>query len=128
MIKDWRTPFIEYLVRGTLPANRKLASWLKKLASRYFLQNGILFKKGSSRDLLRCLGPRESKDTVKEIHLGEGGSHPGKRRLHKQLLALGYYWPKMKKDSEELVKICHECQVLGNSMRTASLDSGHPGD
>ena len=97
MIEDWRTPFIEYLVRGTLPANRKLVSWLKKLASRYFLQNGILFKKGSSGDLLRCLGPRESKDTVKEIHLGEGGSHPRKRRFHKQLLALRYYWPKMKR-------------------------------
>ena len=35
-----------------------------------------------------------------------------------QVLALGYYWPTMKKDSEELVKTNYECQVLGNSIHT----------
>ena len=107
--KDSRTPFIEYLTQKTLPANRKVAYQLKKLASRYFLQNEILFKRGYSGDPLRYLGPRESRDAAKEVHSGECGSHPGKKRLHKQLLALRCYWPMMKNDLEELVKTCHKC-------------------
>ena len=89
--EDWRTPFMEYLAQGILPTDRILAHQLKKLVVRYFLQNGILFKKGYSEDLLRCLGPREAREVVKEVHFGDCGSHPGKRKLYKQLLLLGTF-------------------------------------
>ena len=82
---------MEYLAQGILPTDRILAHQLKKLVVRYFLQNGILFKKGYSEDLLRCLGPREAREVVKEVHFGDCGSHPGKRKLYKQLLLLGTF-------------------------------------
>ena len=116
--KDWRISFMEYLAQGILLTNRMLAHQLKKLADMYFLQNGILFKRGYNRDPLRCLGPREAREVVREVHSGDCGSHPGKRRLYKQLLLLGYYWPTMKRDSEELVKTCHAYQVLGDAIHT----------
>ena len=116
--EDWRTPFMEYLAQRILPTDKILARQFMKLVVRYFLQNGILFKKGYNRDPLRCLGPREAKEVVKEVHSGDCGSHPGKRRLYKQLLLLRYYWPTMKKDSEELVKTCHACQILGDAIHT----------
>ena len=109
---------MEYLPQRILPTDRTLAHQLKKLAVKYFLQNEILFKRGYSGDPLRCLGPREAREVVREVHSGDCGSHPGKRRLYKQLLLLGYYWPTMKKDSEELVKTCHACQVLGDAIHT----------
>ena len=118
VMEDWRTPFIEYLAQGILPNDRTLAHQLKKLVVRYFLQNGILLKKGNSGDPLRCLRPREAREVVMEVHSGDCGSHPGKRRLYRQLLQLGYYWPTMKKDSEELVKTCHAYQVLGDAIHT----------
>ena len=105
---------MEYLAQGILPTDRTLAHQLRKLAIRYFLHNGILFKNGYNGDPLRCLGPRK----VREIHSGDCGSHLGKRRLYRQLLQLGYYWPTMKKDSEELVKTCYACQVLGDAIHT----------
>ena len=55
------------------------------------MQNGILFKKWYSGDPLRCLMPKEAREIVREVHSSDYGSHPGKRRLHKQLLLLGYY-------------------------------------
>ena len=116
--EDWRTPFMEYLAQGILPTNRTPAHQLKKLAVRYFLQNGILFKKGYSGDPLRYLGPKEARKVVREVHSGNCGSHPGKRRLYKQLLLLGYYWPTMKSDFEELVRTCHACQILGDAIHT----------
>ena len=63
--EDWRTPFMEYLAQGILPIDRTLAYQLRKLVVRYFLQNGILFKKGYSRDPLICLGPMEAKEAVR---------------------------------------------------------------
>ena len=47
----------------------------KRLATRYFLYNAILFKKGYDGDPLRCLGPEEAKDMIKEVHSGECGEH-----------------------------------------------------
>ena len=107
---------MEYLAQGILPTDRTLAHQLKKLVIRYFLQNEILFRKGYNGDPLRCLGPREAREVIREVHFGDCGSYPGKRRLYKQLLLLGYYWPTMKKDSKELVKKCHACQVLGDAI------------
>ena len=63
-------------------------------------------------------GSREAREVVREVHSGDCGSHPRKRRLYKQLLLLGYYWLTMKKDSEELVKSCHACQILGDAIHT----------
>ena len=116
--EDRRTPFMEYLTQGILPTNRTPTHQLKKLVVRYFLHNGILFKKRYNGDPLRCLGPKEAREVVREVHSDDCGSHPGKRRLYKQLLLLGYYWPIMKIDFEELVKTCHACQILGDAIHT----------
>ena len=107
---------MEYLAQRILPTDRTLAYQLKKLVVRYFLQNGILFKKGYNGDSLRCLGPREAREVVREVHSDDDGSHLRKRRLYKQLLLLRYYWPTKKKDFEELVKTCQACQVLGDAI------------
>ena len=116
--EDQRTPFMQYLAQRILPTNKTLAHQLKKLVVRYFLQSGILFKKGYSKDPLRCLRPREAREVVREVHYSDCESHLGKRRLYKQLLLLRYYWPIMKKDTKELVKTCHACQVLGDAIHT----------
>ena len=82
---------MEYLTQGILPTNRTPAHQLKKLVVRYFLQNGILFKKRYNGDPLRCLGPKEAREVVREVYSGDCGSHPGKKKLCKHLLLLGYY-------------------------------------
>ena len=80
---------MEYLPQRILPTDRTLAHQLKKLAVKYFLQNEILFKRGYSGDPLGCLGPREDREVVREVHSGDYGSHPGKRRLYKQYYCWG---------------------------------------
>ena len=56
VVEDWRTPFMGYLTQGILLADKKLAHQLRKLIVRYFLQNGILFKKGYNRGSLKMPG------------------------------------------------------------------------
>jgi len=77
-----------------------------------------LFRKGYSEDPLIYLGPREAREAVREVHSGDCGSHLGKRKLYRQLVQLGYYWPIMKKDFEELVKMYYACQVLRDVIHT----------
>ena len=73
--EDWRTPFMQYLVEGVLPQRHSARYKLKRLATRYFLHNTVLFKRGYDGDPLRCLGPEETKEMIKEVHSGECGEH-----------------------------------------------------
>ena len=66
---------------------------------RYFLHEGILFRKGYNGDSLLCLGPEEVREMTKEVHAGECGEHQGKKKLYQCILHMGYYWPTMKKDT-----------------------------
>uniref|UniRef100_A0A2N9IYI6 RNA-directed DNA polymerase n=1 Tax=Fagus sylvatica TaxID=28930 RepID=A0A2N9IYI6_FAGSY len=115
---DWRTPFLEYLIENVLPQTSQAATRLKKLATRYFVEGGILFRKGFHGDPLRCLSLAESQTVMKEAHSGECGEHQGKKRLYQLLLTLGYYWPTMKKDTADFVKSCHTCQLQANLIHT----------
>ena len=37
---DWRTPFLEFILEGVLPTDKKEAYYLKKLGRRYFAEEG----------------------------------------------------------------------------------------
>uniref|UniRef100_A0A2N9E3P2 RNA-directed DNA polymerase n=1 Tax=Fagus sylvatica TaxID=28930 RepID=A0A2N9E3P2_FAGSY len=122
---DWRTPFLEYLLEGILPSNPKDVYRLKRLALRYFVEGGTLFRKGFHGEPLRCLSPSESQMVMKETHAGECGEHQGKKRLYQCLLTLGYYWPTMKKDAADFMKTCHTCQIsLALSIRPPVVTFG----
>uniref|UniRef100_A0A2N9I8L2 RNA-directed DNA polymerase n=1 Tax=Fagus sylvatica TaxID=28930 RepID=A0A2N9I8L2_FAGSY len=96
----------------------KEAARIKKLSTKYFVESGILFRKGFHGDPLRCLSLSESQTVKKEAHSGECGEHQGKKRLYQLLLTLGYYWPTMKRDTADFVKACHTCQMQANLIHT----------
>uniref|UniRef100_A0A2N9GD42 RNA-directed DNA polymerase n=1 Tax=Fagus sylvatica TaxID=28930 RepID=A0A2N9GD42_FAGSY len=77
---DWRTPFLEYLLERILLSNPKDAYRLKRLALRYFVEGGTLFRKGFHGEPLRCLSLSESQMVMKETHAGECGEHQGKNK------------------------------------------------
>ena len=107
-----------YLVEGILSQKHGEMYKLRKLATRYFLHEGILFKKGYDGDPLWCLGPEEAKEMLKEVHVGECREHRGIKKLYRCILQMGYYWPTMRKVVAEFVKKCHGCQVQANLIHT----------
>ena len=109
---DWQISFLEYLIKGVLPNNRDEAYRLKRMATRYFVEGGILFQKGFNRKPLRCLGTPEAQSIMQEVHVSECGNHQGKKRLLQQLLNLAYFWPTMKQDIANHVKTCDTCQLF----------------
>lgn len=116
--EDWRNPFVEYLARRILPRKHEGKYKLKRLVTHYFLHEGILFRKGFGGDPLQCLGPKEAKEMLKEVHSDECGEHQGLKKLYRYILRMGYYWPCLKRDTVEFVKKCHRCQVQANLINT----------
>ena len=80
--KDWRSPFVQYLTEGILPQKYSKKYKLKRLAVPYFLHEGILFRKWHNGDPLRCLGPKEAREMIMEVHARECGKHQGKKKLY----------------------------------------------
>lgn len=81
-----------------------------KKANMYILLDDCLYKKKFNLPYLRCLGSVEAQKTLKEIYMGVCGNHIGCRSPAYKALRQGYYWPTMKKDSQDFVKKCDNYQ------------------
>ncbi|KAL0355344.1 UNVERIFIED_CONTAM: hypothetical protein Sradi_3981300 [Sesamum radiatum] len=97
--EDWRTPIIKWIEEGLLPENRWEAARLKTRATRFIIQEHILYKKSYTHPLLRCLSIEERINILQEIHSGCCGAHIGTRILANKALRAGYFWPTMKQDA-----------------------------
>lgn len=110
----WMTPIWNSLSQGIVPEDKNEARKLRLKAPKYVIQNGVLFKRAYLQPLLRCVGPKQADYVLREMHEGSCGSRVGPRMLAKKIIRLGYYWPTMYHDAQELVKKCKKCQVHSN--------------
>nr|GEZ38395.1 reverse transcriptase domain-containing protein [Tanacetum cinerariifolium] len=97
------TPIIEYLDSGILPADKKLERKIRVKAHNYRIIDGLLYKRSFLTLSLRCLGPKQEKNVIKEIHGGSHGLHAEPRSLVAKITTLGYYSPSMHRDSTEAI-------------------------
>ena len=54
---NWMIPIVSYLKDGRLPEEKNEARKLKVKSARYVLIDEVLYKRGFSQPLLRCLAP-----------------------------------------------------------------------
>ncbi|XP_062075042.1 uncharacterized protein LOC133779056 [Humulus lupulus] len=73
--ESWASPIIDYLKDGVVPTDKREARRLVYKAARYTLVDGILYKRGYSVPLLRCVDEEEAVKVLYEIHEGECGNH-----------------------------------------------------
>ncbi|KAL0457773.1 UNVERIFIED_CONTAM: hypothetical protein Slati_0404500 [Sesamum latifolium] len=97
--EDWRTPIIKWIEEGLLPKNRWETARLKTRATRFIIQEHILYKKSYTHPLLRCLSTEKGIHILQEIHSGCCGAHVDTRILANKALRAGYFWPTMKQDA-----------------------------
>ena len=84
--EDWRYPFMQYLTEGILTQKHSERYKLRRMATRYFLHDRVIFKKGYDGDPLRCLGPEEASEMINELHAGECGKHQGKKNSYRWVI------------------------------------------
>ena len=115
--KNWMTPIISYLKEGKLPEWKDEARKLRVRTARYLLIDEVLYKRGFSQPYLRCLTSDEVNYVLREIHEGACGNHSGARSFIHKVVRAGYYWPTVKADAKDYVKVCDQCQRFSNVPR-----------
>ncbi|KAA3458801.1 hypothetical protein EPI10_013371 [Gossypium australe] len=102
----------EYSEHATENDKRKL----KRLASDYVLDGGILYKRRKDQVLLRCIDAIEARKILEEVHEGVCGTHANGFTMARQIMRFGYYWSTMEGDCINYAKRCHKCQIYGDKI------------
>jgi hypothetical protein len=93
-----------------LPDDMTFADRIARLAKRYTLVEGDLYRHGANGVLIRCITREEGCELLAEVHGGECGNHASFRTLVGKAFQHGFYWPTAFQDVVELVKACKACQ------------------
>nr|XP_025680402.1 uncharacterized protein LOC112782271 [Arachis hypogaea] len=111
LCKDsWQLPYMQYLRSGSVPDEVSDKKRFRRQASFFTLINNVLYRRGFSRPLLKCLDRKEADLVLAEAHEGICGIHSGARSLAQKILRAGFYWPTIWEDSSKKVKTCDKCQ------------------
>jgi hypothetical protein len=124
-------PIADYLQSDTLPADPDQARRLKRIATRYCLVDGYLYRKGKSLPLLRCLHPDDACWALNEVHSGDCGNHASGETLAYQIIRMGYFWPTIHQDAKQFARSCEACQKTANlhhlpPERLSSISTPYP--
>lgn len=78
--------------------------------SSFRLIDGTLFKRNFDGILLRCVDRSQADKILHEFHYASSGGHFSTPTTAIKIIQVGYFWPSMLKDTDNLVRGCKECQ------------------
>nr|GEZ51148.1 reverse transcriptase domain-containing protein [Tanacetum cinerariifolium] len=87
-----------------------LKSKFFKDVKHYFWDDPFLFKICADQVIRRCVSGQEAIEILKDYHYGPTGGHHG---TAKKAFDLGFYWPTIYHDAQDLVKNCDVFQRQG---------------
>jgi hypothetical protein len=114
----WISEIQDYLKENILPEDHVSAERIVRLAKRYAMVEGGLYRRGANGILMRCITQEEGRELLTEIHGGECGSHSSSRMLVGKVFRHGFYWPTALQDAAKLVKSYEACQFHAKQIHT----------
>ncbi|KAG5273572.1 hypothetical protein AALO_G00152830 [Alosa alosa] len=111
-----------YLATRTVDAAIDLKK-VTRVADNFIIKDHQLFYTGPSRQYMRLviLSDEQKQTVLKECHNKPGtGKHCGVRATRDRVIA-GYFWSTLKKDVEEWVRCCHQCQLSNTSKKVSPV-------
>jgi ribonuclease HI len=114
----WIFEIRDYLKENILPEDHVSAECIVRLAKRYAMVEGDLYRRGANGILMWCITQEEGHELLTEIHGGECGSHSSSRTLVGKAFPHGFYWPTALQDAAEMVKSCKACQFHTKQIHT----------
>jgi hypothetical protein len=116
----WISKVRVYLKDNFLPEDQASAERIVRMAKRYTVVEGDLYRRGANGILMWCITQEEGHNLLAEIHGGEYGSHSSSRTLVGKAFRHGFYWPTALQDAAELVRSCKACQFYTKQIHTPS--------
>jgi len=109
---DWRTSFLDCLIRRELPEDRSEARRIARRAKSYviFGENNELYRRTPIGILQRYITIEEGRKLLEDLHSGACGHHAAPQTLVGNAFRQGFYWPTAVAKAIELVHSCHGCQ------------------
>ena len=101
-------------------ASNKDKKTLRRLASNFFLNRDVLYKRNLDMVFLRCVDKHEADLLMHEIHEGSFGTHSSGHTMAKKILRAGYYWMTMEADCYKHARKCHKCQIYADKILVPS--------
>ena len=80
-LADWRTRYLDYLLREVLPTDKTEARWLARRTKSFVVVEGELYKQNHTRILQRCIPIEQGKRLLRDIYGGVCGYHAAPRTL-----------------------------------------------
>ncbi|XP_004959327.1 uncharacterized protein LOC101785866 [Setaria italica] len=90
---DWRAPYLDYLIRETLPTNKTEGRRIARHAKSFVIIDQELYKRSHTDILQRCIPIEQGKALIQDIHAGACGHHAVPRTLVRNAFQQGFYWP-----------------------------------
>ncbi|KAF5475986.1 hypothetical protein F2P56_007737 [Juglans regia] len=103
---------MKYLNTNELPSDGEEARKIKNRTAHFMVVEGVLYKRGFSEPLLRCVSQVEAQYILSKVQKRVCGSHLGERALAAKVIRARYYFPCALKDAEEFIRICSKCQIV----------------
>jgi len=109
---DWRTPFLDCLIRCELPEDRSEARRIARRAKSYVIygENNELYRQSPTGILQRCITIEDGRKLLEDLHSGACGHHATPWTLVGNTFRQGFYWPMAVADAIKLVRSCHGSQ------------------
>jgi ribonuclease HI len=114
----WISKVRNYLKDNFLLEDQASAERIVRMAKRYMMIEGDLYRHGANGILMWCITREERCDLLAEIHGGECGSHSSSRTLVGKAFRHGFYWPIALQDAPELVRSRKVCQFHAKQIHT----------
>jgi hypothetical protein len=89
----WITDIRIYLIDNILPDDMTSADRIVRLAKRYTLIEGDLYRRGTNGVVMRCIFQKVGYDLLTEVYGGECGNHASSHTLVGKAFWHEFYWP-----------------------------------
>jgi hypothetical protein len=116
----WITEIRIYLKDNILPDDNASVDRIARLAKRYTLVEGDLYRRGANSILMQCISRVEGCEMLTEVHGGKYGNHASSCTLVSKAFRYGFYWPTALQDVVDLVKTYHTCQFHAKQIHTSA--------
>ena len=70
LLDNWRTPYLDYLLREALPTDKMEAQLLVHHAKSFVLIEGEFYRRSHTEILQRCIPVKQGKQLLRDIHGG----------------------------------------------------------